>query len=203
MKITKTFKNATLRTVNNGYIELDYNGKTHCFHDASVISVNNGSISIEVDWEPKEGELVKITGACIDAYCIIDRIADICIYVFGWKKIDGNTHYFKCDCWLKNSQTKISPVTPEEQQAFDDFCKLQGKIWNKEKLQWEKYRWKPGQGITYFHIYIARGIVQIADYIWMDDATDKNNYEMGNCFKTGEEAEAKLKQIKEILNSTI
>lgn len=105
--------------------------------------------------------------------------------------------------WFPGTQTKISPVTPEEQQAFDDFCKSKGKIWNKEKLQWEKYRWKPGKGTAYFHIFIARGIVQICDYIWVDDATDKNYYEMGNCFKTRAEAEAKLEQIKQILNSTI
>ena len=79
MKITKTFENATLRTVNSGYIELDYNSKTQCFHNASVISINNGIITMEVDWEPKEGELVKITGNYIDAYSIF--------------KIKQNTYY--------------------------------------------------------------------------------------------------------------
>lgn len=106
MKITKTFKNATLRTVNNGYIELDYNGKTHCFHDASIISVNNGIITMEVDWEPKEGELVKITGNCIDAYSIFhsyDKSVDT-IVVYGYKRINSNNHEF-CRFFLVSRNT--------------------------------------------------------------------------------------------------
>ena len=203
MKTTKTFKNATLRTVNNGYIELDYNGKTDCFHNASVISVNNGIITIEVDWKPERGELIKITGNCTDSYTIFAGIDGGVMWTFGYKCITGTSYKLQNDFWFIGSATKISPVTPEEQQAFDDFCKSKGKIWNKEKLQWKEYRWKPGQGTTYFHIIIAGGIAQTDNYIWMDDATDKNNYEMGNCFKTKEEAETKLKQIKQILNSTI
>lgn len=198
MKTTKTFENATLRTVNTGYIELDYNSKTHCFHNASVVSINNGSISIEIDWEPKEGELVKITGTYIDAYCIIDRIDDICISVFGWKKIDSNTHYLKCDCWLKNSQTKISTVTPEEQETFDDFCKSKGKIWNKEKLQWEEYRWKPKHGDMYYCVNITSSFFVIC-HVWRNDTVDSDYYDQNNCFKTKEEAEAKLEQIKKLL----
>lgn len=203
MKITKTFENAILRTVNRGYIELDYNGKTECFYDASVVSVNNGTITIKVDWKPEKGELIKITGNCTDSYTIFDSIDERLLRTFGYKRITGTSYKLHNDFWFMGSETKISPVTIEEQQAFDDFCKSQGKIWNKEKLQWEKLRWKPDQGTVYFHIFIVGDIVQIGDYIWVDDATDKNYYEMGNCFKTRAEAEAKLEQIKQILNSTI
>lgn len=202
MKITKTFENATLRTVNNGYIELDYNGKTDCFHNASVISVNNGSISIEVDWEPEEGELVKITGNYIDAYSIFhayDKPSET-IVVYGHKRINSNDHAFCRYYWFEGLQTKISPVTPEEQQAFDDFCKSQGKIWNKEKLQWEKYRWKPKKRDKYYYIR-SKGNVNLA--FWRKGSADIHRYKFGNCFQTKEEAEAKLEEIKQILNSTI
>lgn len=202
MKITKTFKNATLRTVNNGYIELDYNGKTHCFHDASVISVNNGSISIEVDWEPKEGELVKITGNRIDAYSIFssyDKSVDI-IVVYGYKRINSDDHAFCRHFWFPGSQTKISPVTPEEQQAFDDFCKSKGKIWNKEKLQWEKYKWSPKPNECYWYI-ASWGDIMYRRHKSL--SIDQRLLQLNNVFQTKEEAETKLKQIKEILNSTI
>ena len=142
MKTIKTFKNATLRTVNNGYIELDYNNKTHCFHNASVISVNNGSISIEVDWEPKKGELVKAIGCGIDSYIIFESKGTHSLIVFGSKDISGPWFKFSSHVWAIADALELHPVTPEEQQAFDDFCKSQGKIWNKEKLQWEKCRWK-------------------------------------------------------------
>ena len=54
MKTIKIFKNATLRTVNNGYIELDYENKIHCFHNASVTSINDGVITLQIEWIPKK-----------------------------------------------------------------------------------------------------------------------------------------------------
>ena len=198
MKITKTFENATLRTVNNGYIELDYNGKTQCFHDASVVSVNNGTITIKVDWKPEKGELIKITGNCTDSYTIFDGIDECLMSTFGYKRITGTSYKLHNDFWFMGSQTKISPVTLEEQQAFDDFCKSKGKIWNKEKLQWEKYRWKPLYNDKYYCINVFSETMVIC-HVWTGDTVDNTYYHTNNCFKTKEEAEAKLKQIKQIL----
>lgn len=200
MKTTKTFENATLRTVNNGYIELDYNGKTHCFHDASVISVNNGSISIEVDWEPKEGELVKITGNHIDAYSIFhthDKPNGI-IVVYGHKRINNDDHSFCQYYWFKGNQTEIHPVTPEEQQAFDDFCKSQGKIWNKEKLQWEEYKWEPKRNETYYFIDTTGEVAYTSNNTI---SFDPSRIEYGNCFQTKEQAQKAAEKVKELFKS--
>lgn len=202
MKIIKTFENATLRTVNNGYIELDCNGKTHYFNNASVISVNNGSISIEVDWKLERGELIKITGNYIDSYSIFDSLDKGIMRTFGYKRINDTENKLQNDIWFIGSQTKISPVTPEEQQAFDDFCKSKGKIWNKEKLQWENYRWKPNFRDVYYFIFIYT-YGNICNDRWNNATVDYDRYKFGNCFPTKEEAEAKLEQIKQILKSTI
>lgn len=205
MKITKTFKNATLRTVNNGYIELDHNGKTHCFNNASVVSVNNGSISIEVDWKPEKGELIKAVGSNIDCYVIFKykyKSTDI-LYTYGGVNTNfASFEYFKFDddLWTCNHAMQLFPVTPEEQQAFDDFCKSQGKIWNKEKLQWEKYMWKPSYNDRYYFIDLFPLDVSIKTHQWKNDRIDNGYYQKNNCFKTEEQAEAKLKQIKQILN---
>ena len=200
MKTQKVFQNASLVSVINGSIVIkDSTGGEHTFVDASVVSVNNGTIVIESEWKPKRGELVKVTGTCIDAYCIIDKIEDGQLFVFGWKKIDFDQHCLKSDFWLTNLQTKISPVTSEEQKYFDDFCKSQGKIWNKETLQWKNYRWKPAIGTSYFYVFIAGGTMTVDRYTWCTDETDNNLYDAGNCFKTKEEAELKLKQIKKLL----
>ena len=196
MKTTKTFENATLRTVNNGYIELDYNSKTDCFHNASVISVNNGIITIEVDWEPKEGELVKITGNHIDAYSIFhayDKPNSI-IFVYGHKRINDDDHSF-CQChWFEGNQTKISPVTPAEQQAFDDFCKSKGKIWNKEKLQWEEYIWMPKKDEKYYYINTIGEVAHTNNTLSLDQL----RIEFGNCFQTIEKAEKVAEKVKEL-----
>lgn len=200
MKTTKTFENATLRTVNNGYIELDYNGKTDCFHNASVISINNGIITMEVDWEPKEGELVKITGNCIDAYSIFrsyDKSVDT-IVVYGYKRINSDNHAFCRSFWCPGSQTKIQTVTPEEQQAFDDFCKSKGKIWNKEKLQWEKYKWSPKPNECYWYV------TSWGEVIYRHNVAtnlDQGLLQLGNAFPTKEQAQKAAEKVKELFNS--
>ena len=200
MKTTKTFESATLRTVNNGYIELDYNGKTHCFHNTSVISINNGIITIEVDWEPKEGELVKITGNYIDAYSIFhrhDKSVDT-IVVYGYKRIDTDNHHFGRYLWFPGSQTEIHPVTPEEQQAFDDFCKSKGKIWNKEKLQWEKYKWSPKPNECYWYV-ATWGEVIYRHYVATN--VDQGLLQLGNAFPTKEQAQKVAEKLKELFKS--
>lgn len=200
MKTTKTFENATLRTVNNGYIELDYNGKTHCFNNASVVSVNNGSISIEVDWKPKRGELVKVLHTGINCYVIFNKINAVTLLTFGSKDISGPYYKLDNDSWTLNSNTEFHPVTPEEQKEFDDFCKSQGKIWNKEKLQWEKYRWKPQYNETYYSIS-AYSIPHVFSTRWINDLIDRNCYESNNCFKTKAEAEIVAEKLKEFFKS--
>lgn len=198
MKTIKTFENATLRIVNNGYIELDYNGKTHCFHNASIISVNNGSVSIEIDWRPEKGELIKIIGNCIDSYSIFDNMNEGIMRTFGYKRITGTANKLQNDFWFIGSVTKISPVTPEEQRAFDDFCKSQGKIWNKEKLQWEKYKWSPKPGEQYWYVS-SWGEVIYRHYIATN--VDQRLLQLGNAFPTKEQAQKVTEKIKELFKS--
>lgn len=198
MKTTKTFENATLRTVNHGYIELDYNGKTHCFHDASVVSVNNGTITIKVDWKPEKGELIKITGNCTDSYTIFNSIDECLMRTFGYKRITGTSYKLHNDFWFMGSETKISPVTTEEQQAFDDFCKSQGKIWNKKTLQWEKYKWEPKQCEKYYFIDTL-GEVSCTTYNTLQ--LDPARIKYGNCFPTKEQAKKAAEKLKELFKS--
>ena len=199
MKKQTQFENASIVSVVNGSIVVkDSTGREHTFTNASVVSVNNGTIIIESEWEPKRGELVKVTGTCIDAYCIIDSITGGQILTFGWKKIDHDKHEFINDFWLKNSDTVISPVTPEEQAEFDDFCKSQGMLWNKDTLQWEKYRWEPKRGEKYWYIETT------GEVMWTTYNTlllDPRRFEYGNCFQTEEQAQKVAKKLKELFKS--
>ena len=200
MKTTKTFENASLVSVMNGSVIVkSAAGIEHTFTNASVVSVNNGTIIIESEWEPKVGELIKLTGRGTNCYCIYRRSELGHIYDYGYKKIADSTLYTVIDdfSWY-TAGVIISPVTPEEQQAFDDFCKSQGKIWNKEKLQWEKYKWKPMYGDKYYCVNLA-SLSFVVCHTWTGDTVDYDYYNQNNCFKTKEEAEAKLKQIKQIL----
>lgn len=203
MKVTKTFENATLRTVNNSFIELDYNGKTHCFNNASVISVNDGIITIQIEWIPKKGELVKVEGgSLIPHYVIFTSQNNDLLYGYGYvmaRFIPDVGNKFEHFVW-QLGHAQLLPVTPEEQQAFDDFCKSQGKIWNKEKLQWEKYRWKPITGEWYYfidHSYTDT----VGRHRWVNDLVDNRYYDNHNCFRIQKEAELVAEKVKELLKS--
>ena len=199
MKTQTTFQNSSLVSVVNGSIVVkDSTEREHTFTNASVVSVNNGTIIIESEWKPKRGELVKAIGCGIDCYIIFQRMDQMFLYTHGSKGLRGTFVNLNPETWMYDTQLKIVSVTPEEQKEFDDFCKSQGKIWNKEILQWEKYRWKPKKGEIYFSI-LLRQIPEIAHYSWDGGKLDTNFYKMGNCFKTEEEVVAKLEQIKKLL----
>ena len=200
MKTQTTFQNGSLVSVVNGTIVVkSAAGIEHTFTNASVISINNGIITIESEWIPKKGELVKVQHTGINCYVIFNRVEESSLFAFGSKEIHGCYYKLENDEWMISAHTAFSPVTPEEQQAFDDFCKSQGKIWNKEKLQWEKYRWKPLYNERYYSVNIS-SVFLVGDYIWRGDSADRDHYRRNNCFKTVEEAEAKLEQIRQILN---
>lgn len=205
MKTTKTFENASLVSVVDGSIKVkSAAGIEHTFTNASIVSVNNGTIIIETEWEPKKGEWVKAIGCGIDCYIIFSSKSTDVLYTYG--SIDFAltlTRYniLGDDTWRFNHMLQLLPVTPEEQKAFEDFCKSQGKIWNREKLQWENYRWKPNKNDIYYYISSVGWF--ITSDTWDNWTYDIEHYAMGNCFKTKEEAEAKLEEIKKILNPTI
>ena len=94
-------------------------------------------------------------------------------------------------CILRNA-------TPEEIQELNDQLAAEGKCWNPDTMQIEKLRWKPKKGESYFSI-LLRQVVEIAHYSWDGGKLDIKFYEMGNCFKTEEEAIAKYERIKKLL----
>ena len=66
-----------------------------------------------------------------------------------------------------------------------------------------KNKWKPKEGEAYFFIYFENGqfykpSIILTIYVKTRDS-DKEKRKIGNCFKTKKEAQAKLKQILELL----
>lgn len=200
MKTQSQFKNASLVSVVNGTIVVkSATGIEHTFTNASVVSVNNGAIIIESEWKPKKGELIKLTGCNTDCYCIYRRCEENYIYDYGFKKIADSTLHTKIDdlSWCTVGVT-VSPVTLEEQKEFDDFCKSQGKLWNKETLQWEKYKWEPRQGEKYYYINTLGEVACTTNNI-LDLDPDRIKY--GNCFSTKEQAKKVAEKLKEFFKS--
>lgn len=206
MKTQTQFKSASLVSVVNGSIVVkDAAGREHTFVNASVVSVNNGTIIIESEWEPKRGELVKIdTSDNGIRYAIFKEMLynQFWMYCSSFDKLTCLPVDYKTSKWYsRNSIYRISPVTLEEQKEFDDFCKSQGKVWNKEALQWEKYRWMPKKGESYFYVLTGMSGIQICSLQWDDDNGDHLLYDAHNCFQTEKQAERAAEKVKELLKS--
>ena len=206
MKTQTQFKNASLVSVINGSIVVkDAAEREHTFTNASVVSVNNGTIIIESEWEPKRGELIKFRcGWCDKKYGIFkeivgDRFWMYCSSIDKLTELPWDLNTPKYVSMIDGSFI-LSPVTPEEQKEFDDFCKSQGKIWNRKTLQWEKYQWHPKLNDLYYSINLETedGIVT---HMYENDYTDRLNYECGNCFPTEQQAKEASKKVKELLKS--
>lgn len=196
MKIQTQFKNASLvSVVNSSIVVKDSTGREHTFTNASIVSVNNGTIIIESEWMPKKGELIKMSGNSTDCYAIFKSKDAFHLYDYGYRFIGRDDLIINEYGW-NISNTSISPVTPEEQKEFDDFCKSQGKLWNKETLQWEKYKWLPEKGENYYFITDLGNIDYTKNDTFMLDPT---RFDFGNCFQTRKQAKAKLEQIKKLL----
>jgi hypothetical protein len=201
MKTQTTFENASLISVVNGSIIVkSAAGIEHTFTNASVVSVNNGTIIIESEWKPKKGELIKMKGNGTNCYAIFKSKDAFYLYDYGYRFIGGNDLIINEYGW-SISNVSISPVTPEEQKEFDDFCKSQGKIWNKETLQWEKYKWQPKKGESYFYVLSSMSGVRICHALWGDCTGDYLLYDTHNCFQTEKQAERAAEKVKELLKS--
>ena len=204
MKTQTQFKNASLVSVVNGSITIkDSTEREHTFANASIVSVNNGNIIIKSEWKPKKGELVKFRCSwCGTKYGIFkeivgDRFWMYCSSINKLTELPGDLNCPKYLSIIDGSFT-LSPVTPEEQREFDDFCKSQGKLWNKETLQWEKYEWKPKRGEKYYFITTAGEVSWTTNNTF---ALDPNRIGFGNCFQTAKQAEKAAEKVKKLLKS--
>lgn len=202
MKTKQTFQNASLRTVNNGYIEIDVNGVTTQFHNASVISVKDGNIIIEHEWKIEEGDIVKIKGNGIDAYVIYKHMTEREFHNYGYLTFNHGIWRIvkpgQRDVFLYDHHAEISPITLQEIEEFDNFFIAQaGKIWNKETLSWKSYKWIPKVGEDYYYVNdevcVSRATFETAVH-WHQKRVDG-----GNCFRTKALAECALSKFKMIL----
>lgn len=202
MKTTKTFENASLVSVVNGSITVkSAAGIEHTFTNASIVSVNNGTIIIETEWEPKKGEWIKAIGCGIDCYIIFASKSKDVLYTYGSININFALNRYNTlgdVIWGFNHTLQLLPVTPEEQQALNDFCKSKGKIWNKEKLQWENYRWSPKPNECYWYV-ASWGEVRCRHYVAIN--IEQDLLRLGNAFPTKEQAEIAAEKLKELFKS--
>ena len=197
-----TFNNSSIVSVNSGTIVLNVSGKTRTFVDAKLVSAVNGEIILDLPEAKIESGIYLTTTSTETFGCGFDHILilkqkpflDLEYYV---SQLRERLQYE--DYWEGRHSCRTRNATPEEIQELNDQLAAEGKRWNPDTMQIEKLRWQPKRNDSYFNILISRGTADISRYLWDDDELDTNLYKMGNCFKTKEEAEAKLEQIKKLL----
>lgn len=192
-----TFNNSSIVSVNSGTIVLNVSGKTRTFVDAKLVSAVAGKIVLDLpEASFKRGNYITlVTNKGIERTFILSTKTDKKAYYYVTTQYLGLSY---TDFWYK-PDNEFRNATPEEIQELNDQLEAKGKRWNPDTMQIEKLRWKPIEDTKYFHIIIAGGIAQVDGYLWKNDEVDRNYYELGNCFKTKAEAEAKLEQIKKLL----
>ena len=195
-----TFNNSSIVSVNSGTIVLNVSGKTRTFVDAKLVSAVDGEIVLDLpSFKLTKGAYVVIHLFCdqrIQRTFISNTDNDYDLVTYHVTQFAGGIKF--TGTWGNNCTCRNA--TPEEIRELNDQLAAEGKRWNPDTMQIEKLRWKPIEGTNYFHIVLAGGVSQIIQYTWKNDTIDKNIYKLGNCFKTAEEAKAKLEQIKQILN---
>lgn len=193
-----TFNNSSIVSVDSGTIVLNVSGKTRTFVDAKLVAAVDGAIVLDLP----PASLIK--GSYVTIHLSFDEVIQrtfisntnnnssityhITQYSGGIKSI-GLWQSDGCDC--RNA-------TPEEIQELNDQLAAEGKCWNPATMQVEKLRWKPKDRQRYY--YVTLGTSSDVDWhAWDNDRIDNDLYQSGNCFKTEEEAKAKLEQIKKLL----
>lgn len=201
-----TFKKAFVKTINNGHIKLESEGKTYSMDNCSVESIVDGDITIKYNCPFKDGDYVNVWDLIHGNYvtCIFKLFdGDLRYYIsepfpsdtFHDGKLRYNNEWMQCHFWLND----VFPATPADIERLNSKLMHEGKVWNPETKQAEKYRWKPLRGENYFYIVLNAAGTNIHSVKYRGDSVDRQAYEVRNCFKTREEAEIKLAKIKKLL----
>ena len=97
-------------------------------------------------------------------------------------------------CWNEHHTWRLA--TEEEKQKLFDAMKAVGLRWNAAEKRVEKVRWRAEKNETYFTIF---GDLSISDAKDFDREIDNRHHNLGNYFRTREQALAAAEAIKETL----
>lgn len=96
----------------------------------------------------------------------------------------------------------IRPATEEEKKILIEKLYEVGKRWNEEDKTIEDARWRAGTGKVYYYIMYGDYDSVIASTYDMRIRQDERRYNIGNYFKTREDAEKVAEQIRNIFKSS-
>lgn len=191
----RIFENASVISIVDGNITLKYNDKLIYYSNASLLSVNDETVILECQ-DFKKGDLIAVHSATnkykgLYIYRELAKYENTLILHGGINNLtkDVDTGYF---LFVLSSQDIVRLASKEEREFFDEYCKKQGKVFNFKTDTWEEFKWKPQNGDK-FYMVTSFGKTDI--YIYnKDNEFQSAVVEIGNCFRTKQEAEKKAKE---------
>ena len=119
---------------------------------------------------------------------------DDIVYYYSISLSGFRQHLYNSSCLVPKDGISLS--TKEEKQMLLYALHADGKDWDAENKRIIEYKWKPKDGEDY---YVINTLFKVLRFTWQSYSFDFDLLKSGNCFKTKEEAEAKAKEILEIL----
>lgn len=143
-------------------------------------------------YEPKVGDCVKMQYDSGNTYFY--EISEVDGRYIGNKNVIVTPDGLVFEDFAKYfSYSSIEKITPEEFQA--EFDKL-GYVYDFETHTAYKKRWRAERGEEY---YFISSLLDVNNENDIHAGFDNERYNVGNYFKTEEDAEAKINEIKELL----
>lgn len=178
-----TFKDSSIVSVNSGTIVLNVSGKTRTFVDAKLVSAVEGKIVLDLP------PLKLIRGAYVTIHLFFDKRIQRTFISNTDNNYNVTYHVTQFDKGIKfegtwGSDCILRNATPEEVQEINEQLAAEGKVWNPDTMQIEKLRWKPKYGDNYYRIFFDLGKWTILKVWWSDITVDINCWKENNCFKT-------------------
>lgn len=179
-------------------------GDTVAISEGCTAEIKDGIITFSPQQESEQN--FKDGDVLIDDFKSCTRYPHKVIFIYKGKRIfknyeayihrclDGSLLLDRSCCGL--SSCRIRLATEEEKQELFDLMKEKGLRWNAEEKRVEKIRWRAKKNESY---YFVRTVFDISRTTEVGCEEDNDNYNLGNYFRTEEQAEAAAEAIKETL----
>lgn len=161
------------------------------------VNITTNGIEVETEDEFKKGDFIYHDDGRVSIFKNYLNIAGGLAfeYIAAFKIAKGiyvNPSYF-----CINETTRFA--TEEEKQKVIDIMHIFGKTWNDEKKCIEPYKWRAKIGEYYFCVCVLGYKIEKHTGVESNDSSDQLRYESDNYFKTAEECEKYVKEIKRLL----
>ena len=204
MKHTKTFQNASVVSINQGTITIqEHCGRQLTLRQASLVSLLDGNINLNIEYPDfKKGDILFNT--VFDTVFIFKEILNDDVFDLGYT-CPALTYITSIAPWDITYLQNVRYATEEEKQRLFKAVSLKyHKIWNPASLTWEEGVWKPKKGESYWHLdrnELTSEMMVCCSVVGRNTKADNIRFTQNNYFETLTAAKEALEKIQQVLDS--